>query len=171
MDEQLAEMVASFYDRPIYEEAVRMIETSCMRRGDVRVNNVPLCDAVGRLDETQWLAIAEPIQQGGLPWQVRIFRQVGGLGIGQRVVPFSFMRLVPPPAVKADLAGLGARCTSMLGSDELLEVKFDIMNLLNIRLFPDNKHFFFPTREAWALVPHFNHDLVVAFLGAKGLLG
>jgi hypothetical protein len=171
MDAELSLMVASFYDRPTYEEAERVIETSFMQRGGFRVNNVPLCDAGGRLDEAEWLAISEPIQQAGLPWRVCIFRQVTAFGIDQRVVPLTFMRLVPPPAVKADLTELGAQCTSMLVSDEFLEVKLDVMNLLNISLFPDNKYFFFPTLNAWALVPHFDHDLVVAYLGAKGLFG
>jgi hypothetical protein len=166
---QLAEVLRTLYVKPAYAQAVAQLNPLATGR-DYAIGGVPLWKADGTLDQEPWNTITEPFSFEGVPFKVHIFRPIGLIACGPKQVAFALLRLSPPEAAKREPVSLGVECVRMISSEEFLELRLDVMMLLNVRLFPDNTYFFFPILEVWGLLPQFHHDLVVPYLSAKMLL-
>jgi hypothetical protein len=142
-----------------------------------------LLDGSGKDADEDWATVVEPVTLGEVTWTAKIYRHVrlAPLGSSEPAIPFTAMRLACPAAMKelflAPESERGPAYVDAIAkytapfvepAPEYMEFLVDLAQAID-SMYPDEKYLFVPSLKYVALMPHYDHDLVLFLISGSYL--
>ena len=131
-------------------------------------------------NEKDWTPVKESVMVNRMPWKLFVFRYATATETLGAPTYLTFVRVEPPDSIKLALQTLPkedpawqkavTEYSTSVTSDDMNRVKGDLMQLFESTIFPGKNFHFTPDPQCYGLLPHFDFDFVIPFIGLPSLI-
>ncbi|MEI7741174.1 MAG: hypothetical protein WCJ29_01590 [bacterium] len=139
-----------------------------------------LLDEHNQLRDADWVAVKEPVALNGMQWKIYIFKFATATNVLGEPTYLSFVRLEPPDHLKLSVETLAKdevswqnaikEYSAAVTGEDIAKVKTDLMQIFETKIFPGKEFHFTPDPQCYGLLPQFDFDFVVPFIGLPSLI-
>lgn len=171
--DDVKERLDAIFNSDTYKKVAEAIKTEYML-------STALLDEQGELREKDWTPVKELVLILGKPWKLFVFKYATATETLGKPVVITFVRAEPPDTMKLALGTLPKEDTgwqhaveeygAAAASEDMTKVKSNLMQLFEFKIYPGKNFGFVPDPQTYGLLPHFDFDLMIPFIGLTSLI-